>query len=222
MSELRSVDRFLAHPLVRGWITFCLAMLYLNTLLFLVMGVGLVWASMTGRDLGATARDPTFVLGLVAAVELPIFGLSVFLAIWRARRPPIEDDDDVADASAPADEVYEVPLPAPVLDADAVGVETVITEPLGARPEDLVGHADAVARTIAVREMEELSQAHPPELGIQPTDDEIPFITTYLAERDVPCPACRESLRGAQSNRCPECGYRLTLARLITDQRRQQ
>lgn len=222
MSELRSVDRFLAHPLVRGWITFCLAMLYLNTLLFLVMGVGLVWASMTGRDLGATVRDPTFVLGLVAAVELPIFGLSVFLAIWRARRSPIEYDDNVADASAPADEVYEVPLPAPVLDAEAIGVETVLTEPLGAKPEELVGHAEAVARSIAARELEELTQAQPLDLGLPPTDDEIPFITTYLAKRDVPCPACRGSLRGAQSNHCPECGYRLTLGRLIADQRTEQ
>jgi len=220
MSAPRSLDRFLAHPLVRGWIAFCLAMLALNTLLFLIMGVGLVWASMTGRDLGAILRDPTFVLGVIAAAELPIFGLSVFLAIWRARRSPIERYDDIPDASLHVDEAADAVLPPPPVDAEAVGVDAVIPEPLGAKPADIAGHADAVARAIAVREMEELSKDQPLDMALPPTDEEIPFLTSYLANRDVQCPACRESLRGTQSNHCPQCGYRLTLSRLIADQRR--
>ena len=215
MSALRSFDRFLAHPLVRGWIAFCLAMLALNTLLLLIMGVVLVWATMAGRDPGAILRDPTFILGVAAAGELPIFGLSVFLGIWRAHRPPIERCQDITEAVAPDDEVDEAPL----LHAEVIGEETVDAEPIGANPADIVGHADAVARTIAAREEEEPSQAQPLDLGVPPTDDEIPFITSYLAKRDVPCPACRQNLRGVQSNRCPECGYRLTLGRLIVDQR---
>lgn len=218
MSVRRSFNRFLALPLVRGSVAFLTAMFALNTLLFLVMGVGLVWATMAGRDPGAILRDRTFILGIVGAVELPIFGLSVFLGIWRARQPPIEYYEDVAVAVAPDDEVDEVPMPAPTPQVELVGEETVEAEPFGANPADVVGHADAVARAIAAREREDTSQAQTLGLELPPTDDEIPFITTYLANRDVPCPACRQSLRGVKSNRCPECGYRLTLGRLIADQ----
>jgi hypothetical protein len=37
-------------------------------------------------------------------------------------------------------------------------------------------------------------------------------IAAHCRERDVKCPACRYSLRGCQSDRCPECGCELALA----------
>lgn len=37
------------------------------------------------------------------------------------------------------------------------------------------------------------------------------LLLDYLAQRDVPCPACRYNLRQLQTDRCPECGNRLRL-----------
>ena len=37
------------------------------------------------------------------------------------------------------------------------------------------------------------------------------LLTSYLADRDVPCPRCGYNLRTLQSNQCPECGEELTL-----------
>jgi len=37
-------------------------------------------------------------------------------------------------------------------------------------------------------------------------DTDLPSLRAFLAERDVPCPACGYNLRGAQDPVCPECG----------------
>jgi len=36
-------------------------------------------------------------------------------------------------------------------------------------------------------------------------------LVLFLRDRDVACPACRYSLRGIESKRCPECGIELRL-----------
>lgn len=42
------------------------------------------------------------------------------------------------------------------------------------------------------------------------------LLTKYLADSEVRCPACRYSLRGCTSDRCPECGRELAL-RIVAD-----
>ena len=37
------------------------------------------------------------------------------------------------------------------------------------------------------------------------------LLTTYLAERDTPCPRCGYNLKMLTGNRCPECGDELVL-----------
>lgn len=41
----------------------------------------------------------------------------------------------------------------------------------------------------------------------------------FLAERDVPCPACGYSLRALESPACPECGLELELRVALTEPR---
>jgi len=41
-------------------------------------------------------------------------------------------------------------------------------------------------------------------------------LAAYLADRDLACPYCQYNLRGAPSERCPECGEALDLDRLTT------
>lgn len=36
-------------------------------------------------------------------------------------------------------------------------------------------------------------------------------LAAYLAQRDVPCPACNYNLRGLTADRCPECNRELVL-----------
>ncbi|MFT3687137.1 MAG: hypothetical protein QM783_19810 [Phycisphaerales bacterium] len=38
-----------------------------------------------------------------------------------------------------------------------------------------------------------------------------PHLVAYLADRDLPCPACTYNLRGLQASRCPECNRELEL-----------
>lgn len=38
-----------------------------------------------------------------------------------------------------------------------------------------------------------------------------PHLIQYLADRNVPCPACTYNLRGLQSDRCPECNREVVL-----------
>jgi hypothetical protein len=40
-------------------------------------------------------------------------------------------------------------------------------------------------------------------------------IADYLSDRDVACPGCRYNLRGARSDRCPECGKELSIESLM-------
>ena len=42
------------------------------------------------------------------------------------------------------------------------------------------------------------------------TDSEL--IKSYLADRDVPCPACGYNLRGVEGSKCPECGKGICLS----------
>ena len=44
--------------------------------------------------------------------------------------------------------------------------------------------------------------------GPSPDSD---LLQAYLAGRDAPCPVCGYNLRGLDSQKCPECGARLTL-----------
>ena len=39
-----------------------------------------------------------------------------------------------------------------------------------------------------------------------------PLLRDFLASRDAACPICRYDLRGATTNRCPECGHTLALS----------
>ncbi len=39
-----------------------------------------------------------------------------------------------------------------------------------------------------------------------------PLLRDFLASRDAICPVCRYDLRGATTNRCPECGHTLALS----------
>ncbi len=43
------------------------------------------------------------------------------------------------------------------------------------------------------------------------TDADPSGMVAWLAERDVPCPACGYNLRGLRADRCPECGRGLRL-----------
>lgn len=47
-------------------------------------------------------------------------------------------------------------------------------------------------------------------------------LEVYLAARDVPCPHCHYNLRDLSTNRCPECGFELTIPalRLAAEHRR--
>lgn len=42
-------------------------------------------------------------------------------------------------------------------------------------------------------------------------DDEFNMLTTFLGQRDVPCPGCKYNLRGLTGTRCPECDQELAL-----------
>jgi hypothetical protein len=44
-----------------------------------------------------------------------------------------------------------------------------------------------------------------------PPPDAIAALSTFLADRDAPCPCCGYSLRGLTSDRCPECNESLAL-----------
>ena len=41
--------------------------------------------------------------------------------------------------------------------------------------------------------------------------DDHGMLTTYLAERDEPCPGCGYNLRGLTGTRCPECNQELRM-----------
>lgn len=43
------------------------------------------------------------------------------------------------------------------------------------------------------------------------------LLTSFLAERDAPCPGCGYNLRGNTDGRCPECGATITLGILNGD-----
>jgi hypothetical protein len=45
----------------------------------------------------------------------------------------------------------------------------------------------------------------------RPDTQDAQLLSTYLAERDVPCPRCGYNLRALTSGRCPECGDELQL-----------
>lgn len=47
------------------------------------------------------------------------------------------------------------------------------------------------------------------EPGVNAGDEQA--LHGFLAERDMPCPACRYNLRGLQAAACPECGLELRL-----------
>lgn len=49
-----------------------------------------------------------------------------------------------------------------------------------------------------------MADAQPP----LPSQD---HLAAYLAQRDVPCPACNYNLRGLTADRCPECNRELVL-----------
>jgi hypothetical protein len=43
------------------------------------------------------------------------------------------------------------------------------------------------------------------------TDDRPTLLQQFVADRDVPCPACNYNLRGLSSSSCPECAQPLVL-----------
>jgi len=48
-----------------------------------------------------------------------------------------------------------------------------------------------------------------------------PYLISYLAEQDIPCPGCQYNLRGLQQDHCPECGFGFNLGSLQSVKKKQ-